>query len=155
MSTLKEVYAARAVESDRKRTVTPYTFCFQVINDWILRDIRVGRAANTEGLAYVIEAGNEHNAEAEEQFYAVRELHCLEGVLTSIRFFAKESCRAIQMADLIAFYSRRHGEAMEKAPLHERAEIAPTVMMNLIAGAVPIRSFVATDFGPEAKGRPF
>lgn len=117
MSTLKEVYAARAVESDRKRTVTPYTFCFQVINDWILRDIRVGRAANTEGLAYVIEAGNEHNAEAEEQFYAVRELHSLEGVLTSIRFFAKESCRAIQMADLIAFYSRRHGEAMEKSAL--------------------------------------
>jgi len=155
MSALKETYATRAAESDRKRTVTPYTFCFQVINDWILRDIRVGRAANADGVAYIIEAGNEHNSEAEEQFHAVRKLHDLGATLRSICFVGKDSCRAIQMADLIAFYSRRHGEAMERAPLDERADVNAGMMMNLIAGAVPIRSFVATDFGANAEGRPF
>jgi hypothetical protein len=155
MSALKETYATRAAESDRKRTVTPYAFCFQVINDWILRDIRIGRTANADGVAYAIETGNEHNVEAEEQFHAVRKLHGLEGILRSICFVGKESCRAIQMADLVAFYSRRHGEAMARAPLKEWSDVSPEAVMSLIAGAVPIRAFVATDFGPEAQGRPF
>jgi Protein of unknown function (DUF3800) len=155
MSAAKETYATRASESDRKRTVTPYTFCFNVIIDWLLRDIRVGGAANTEGVALILECGHENNPEAEQCFYDVRALHKLESVLHSISFIPKDRCRAIQMADLIAFYSRRHGEAMERAPVAERSNISAGEMMNLVAGSVPIRSFVATDFGPTAEGRPF
>jgi hypothetical protein len=107
-----------------------------VINDWILRDIRIGRAANADGVAYVIETGNEHNVEAEEQFHAVSKLHGLEGILRSICFVGKVCCRAIQMADLVAFYSRRHGEAMARAPLEERSDVSPEAMMSLIAGAI-------------------
>jgi hypothetical protein len=42
MSALKDVYKERAAESDRKRTVTPYTFCSNVLIDWVLGDIRTG-----------------------------------------------------------------------------------------------------------------
>jgi hypothetical protein len=146
MSVVKSTYAERAAESARKRTVTPYTFCNNVIIDWILRDIRIGRAANTEGVSFILETGNEHNAEAEINFNAVAKLHKLDGILRSISFVPKRHCRAIQMADLIAFYSRRHGVAMEKAPIQDRGNVTPTTMMNIIAGSVPTRAFVATDF---------
>jgi hypothetical protein len=42
MSALKGVYDARAAESYRKRTVTPYSFCFNRIIDWILTSVAVG-----------------------------------------------------------------------------------------------------------------
>src|SRR5262249_28072734 len=77
MSALKGSYREHAIErsegSPARRTVTPYTFCFQVIVDWMLRDIRIGRAVNTEGVGLVLESGHENNAEAENEFYWVRE----------------------------------------------------------------------------------
>lgn len=157
MSALKETYKSRAAESARKRTVTPYTFCSNVIIDWVLTDIRVGRIANTEGVSLILECGHENNAEAEQNFYEVRRLHRLDGILHSIRFVPKDSCRAIQMADLFAFYSRRHGVAMEKAPLIERRQVqaSPGVMLNIITESVPHRAYVATDFGPTAAGSRF
>ena len=68
-----------------------------------------GVAANTEGVSFVLEAGHENDAEAEQCFYDVRKLHKLEGILRSVSFVGKEDCRAVQMADLLAFYTRRHG----------------------------------------------
>ncbi len=155
MSALKETYKRRATESDRRRTVTPYTFCSNVIIDWVLTDIRVGRIANSEGVALVLECGNEHNAEAEKNFYDVQKLHGLEKILRSISFVPKEHCRAIQMADLFAFYSRRHGVAMEKAPIKERPRVqaSPGTMLNIITESVPHRAFVATDFEPDSGSR--
>jgi Protein of unknown function (DUF3800) len=157
MSALKTTYKSRAAESGRKRTVTPYTFCFNVIIDWVLTDVRVGRIANTKGVSFILECGHENNAEAEENFYEVRRLHKLEGTLRSIGFVPKESCRAIQVADLFAFYSRRHGVAMEKAPLNDRMRVrtSPGVMLNIITESVPHRAYVATDFGPSAAGSRF
>ncbi len=154
MSALKGIYKTRATESNRKRTVSPYTFCLSVIIDWILRDIRVGRSVHAEGVTFILERGHQNNAEAEDYFHSVRRLFPeLEGVLRSIEFVSKESCRAIQAADLLAFYSRRHGVAMERAPLSERAMISPESIMNIITGNLPIRAFVATDFGPESGSR--
>jgi len=49
------------------------------------------------------------------------------------------------MADLLAFYARRHG-----TPVDERADVSPETMMNIIAGSLPVRAFVAMDFGPSA-----
>jgi hypothetical protein len=105
----------------RKRTVTPYTFCFNVIIDWILRDIRIGRLAHAEGVALILECGHENNPEAEEQFHKIRKLHKLENVLPSISFVPKDKCRAIQIADLLAFYSRKDGAACWRRSRSRRA----------------------------------
>jgi hypothetical protein len=102
--------------------------------DWVLTDLRVGRISNTDGVSFILECGHQNNAEAEKTFYDVRRLHRLENVLRSICFVPKESCRAIQMADLFAFYSRRHGAAMYAAPAHEKAKMqrTPGMMLNII-----------------------
>jgi len=156
-SVVKATYESRTAESGRKRTVKPYTFCANIILDWLLRDIKVGRIANTEGTAFVIESGHEHNAEAERHFSDVRKLHSLENVLRSIRFVPKDDCRAIQMADLLAFYSRRQGVAIEAAPLHdrERMQKSPGQMLNIVTERLRHRGFVANDFGLTGTGSRF
>ena len=151
MSAQKEAYRERAQQSDRKRTVTPYTFCTNVIIDWMLTDIRIGKMVHEEGVAFALESGHQNNKEAEENFHDVCRQHNIGNILRSFTFADKNSCRAIQMADLLAFYSRRHGAAMERAPLDERSDVTPDYMMNIISGAVPLRSFVATDFAPFKK----
>ena len=154
MSALKQQYRSRAAESDRKRTVTPYSFCMNVILDWLLLDYRIGGAAMSEGVALVLETGHENNPEAEQHFDAVRKEHGLEGILRSISFVPKESCRAIQLADLLAFYSRREGAAVEKARRLGRTAMPMDTMMRIIAEELPHRGFVATDFGPQSEGVP-
>jgi hypothetical protein len=151
MSAVKGTYKIRAEESDRKRTLTPYTFCFGVIIDWFLRSVSLGRQLHRDGVAFILESGNEHNPEAELNFHDVRQRHKLQNVLRSICFVNKDSCRAIQVADLLAFYSRRHGVAMEKAPLTEQSQVSSEAMMNLIGQSVPHQAFVATDFGPQVQ----
>lgn len=159
MSALKSTYKTGAHESGRKRTITPYSFCVNVILEWVLTDIRVGKIGRTEGISFILESGNEHNTEAQETLFDVREKHKTElgEVLRSVCFVPKDKCRAIQMADLFAFYSRRHGVAIERAPLEDRAktQMSPGTMLNIITESVPHRAFVATDFGPDAPGSRF
>jgi hypothetical protein len=155
MSAVKVTYGQRAKERVRKRTVTPYSFCFQVIIDWLLRDIRTGRTAWNEGVALVLECGHENNAEATEQFYAVRKMHKLEGVLRSISFVPKDDCRAIQMADLFAFYTRRDSAALERASRAGGKPYSPETMLKIITERGQFRGYVATDFGPNAPGSQF
>lgn len=153
----KAQYKLRAAESGRKRTVTPYTFCSNLLIDWLLTDVRVGKLANTEGLALILESGHENNAEAELNFFEVRKQHNLDNILRSISFVGKEDCRAIQMADLFAFYSRRHGVEMEAASPEDRSRVqrTPGPMLNIMTESLPHRAFVATDFGPSIKGSRF
>jgi hypothetical protein len=155
MSAVKQTYAQRAKESSRKRTVTPYSFCLQIIIDWLLRDVRTGRAVWNEGLALILECGHENNPEAEEQFCKVRKLHQLDGVLRSISFVSKTACRAIQMADLFAFYSRRDSAAIERAATEGRINHEPETMLKIITERGQFRGFVAADFGPDAPGSYF
>ncbi len=151
MSAVKDAYEQRSAESQRKRTVRPYTFCFNVVIDWLLRDIRIGKLVHDEGLALIVEAGHENNPEAKQTFDKVRERHELQNVLKSLSFVPKTDSRAIQMADALAFFSRRHGVAMESAFAAKKPEPATGHFMNIISGAVPIRAFVATDFGDSGR----
>jgi hypothetical protein len=153
-SVRKASYATRAAEAIkrrlRKRTATPYSFAMQAIINWLLTDWEVGKMANEQGLALILECGNEHNEEAKLAFDALKTLHKLEQ-LRSISFVPKEHCRAIQMADLLAFYTRRHNRMIE-IPGHE-PDTDP--VLKVLLENLRQRSFVATDFGPEIKASKF
>jgi hypothetical protein len=155
MSAMKSKYEQRAAESDRKRTVTPYTFCFNVVLDWIMRDIRIGGSASTEGVALILECGHENNPEAEDQFYEIRKLHKIEDILRSISFVPKDNCRAIQLADLLAFYSRRDSNALIRAKMKGDDKYPIEVMMRIIAEGLPHRALVAADFDEASKTVPY
>ena len=106
-------------------------------------------------MALILESGHENNAEAQHYFYDIRKKHNLEAVLRSISFVGKEDSRAIQVADLFSFYSRRYGAALEAAPPERRNQIGPVTMVNIMTERLPHRSYVATDFGPDAAGSRF
>jgi hypothetical protein len=153
MSCVKDTYDRRAREMKksgaRKRVNRPYTFCFNAILDWILRDIRTGRAVHEEGLACILECGHENNPEAEAAFYSLREKYRLESVLRSISFVPKDKCRAIQVADLLAFYSRRDSAALEKSVQPGGPPYEMETMLKIILEKGQFRAFVATDVLPE------
>lgn len=158
MSAHKEIYKNRAAESERKRTVTPYTFCANGVLEWLMTDIRIGAAVRAQGVAFHLESGSQHNVETEQHLDSLRRLHSeVANSIKSISFVPKEQCRAIQMADLVAYYSRRHGDAMAKAAPREREKMLrdPPTMMKIITERVQHRAFVATDFGPAAPGSRF
>lgn len=156
VSAVKGQYQLRKAERGRKRTATPYAFCFNVLVDWIMRDIRIGPVSNTAGVAFVLESGHENNAEVEKEFHAIRQQHPeIAPLLESICFVSKESCRAIQLADLFAFYSRRNDAAMYRARAAGRESHKIETMIRIITENLPHRGFVATDFGPNAPGSRF
>ncbi len=153
-SVRKAPYAARAKEALqrglRKRTVTPYTFCMEAILNWLLLDVEWGKLAHEKGLALILESGNEHNNEAKKALDDIKKIHGLEQV-RSLTFASKADCRAIQMADMFAFYTRRHNRKIQE-PGNE-PEVDP--VLKVLLENLRQRSFVATDFGPEIKASRF
>ncbi len=152
MSAAKVPYKELAAKTPRIQRMTPYTFCLNVIIDWILRDAILGRSVHTDGVALILECGHENNAEAEKQFNKIRELFGLEDVLRSISFIPKEHSRAIQIADLLAFYSRRDQVAFERARKAGKEHKEGT-MIKLITESLRHRGFVATGFAPDRADR--
>lgn len=150
----KASYKTRAAEAIkrglRKRTVTPYTFCMDAILNRILTDAQVGKMANEDGLALILECGNEHNEEAKQSIDAIKMRHGLDHV-RSLSFVPKTACRAIQMADLFAYYTRRHNRYIKVAGQEPPVDPVLQVMLE----GLRHRTFVATDFGPEIKASRF
>ncbi len=141
MSAHKVNFAQRANERGRKRPVTAYTICFNTILDYLLKSVLLGRLIHTEGISFILECGNENNMELEQRFYEIRTKYHLETIFRSICFVPKDACRAIQVADLLAFYTRREARAL----ISKGRNIKSEPMMNFIGGSVPLWSYVALD----------
>jgi hypothetical protein len=105
---------------------SPIGFSFNMVLDWVLN--HEAFVASGEPLAIVIEAGNKNAGDMKRVFHAVRAQHRLESVLRSIAFASKKSGYALQLADFLAYYSRRHAEACDKGgfglPYGGRLQIA-------------------------------
>ena len=119
VSVVKTNYQARREESRAKgmEMKSPYCYCFNVLWDRLLSDrnswvsdaiSRVRDAIRAEGMSFILERGHENNAEVKQGFQKARQRHKLEGVLGVVSFHAKHDSRAIQLADLFAYYSRRN-----------------------------------------------
>ena len=118
----KEIYQARKEESRAKgmEKSSPYYYCFRVISDWLMEQAEICAV----GVSFILEHGHGNNAEVEQGFQNVRQQHKLEGVLRSLSFHAKQDSRAIQLADLYAYYSRRQVKWIEEHP-HQTPERDP------------------------------
>jgi hypothetical protein len=142
VSVLKDEYQAAATRSDRKRTVTPHAFSLNVVLDWLLADIRTGKRANEEGVRFILENGHKNNMEAKDNIDEVIRKFGLGDKIPPVSFASKASCRAIQAADLLAFYSRRHANALIRATTPQewsRLMVDPGQMMKIIVETLPQR----------------
>jgi len=150
MSAVKPVYKKRSSEIARKKTVAPYTFCVNSILNWLLLDIRLGASVHKYGVSLIFEEGNRNNQEIVNHIDGMRPKYPdLDAAIRSIIFVPKTHSRAIQMADLLAYYSRRHSTQMEACRQSNEARkdlTEPSAMIKIITETLPHRGFVATDF---------
>jgi uncharacterized protein DUF3800 len=103
----------RALEETKKKTgrfarMSSYGVCFSVIMTRIIRDQQIAPLVDKHGISFLVESGNKNNQEIEQFYHRMSKQPAFGGALRSLSFVAKDSCRAIQLADLFAFYSRRH-----------------------------------------------
>jgi hypothetical protein len=104
----KKTFEQQKRDSGQFQNMSVYGLCFSNIVMKILMDPKIGPLVRKQGLSFLVEAGNNNNSEIEQSFHFASKHNAMEGALRSITFISKESCRAIQLADYWAFYSRRY-----------------------------------------------
>lgn len=87
--------------------MSAYGICFASIMHTAIYNNSLGGQIQNQGISFIVESGHKNNAEIEKRFDKALKHELYSGIARSIKFSSKQSCRAIQMADLSAFYSRR------------------------------------------------
>ena len=150
VSVLKINYQARREESRAKgmEKSSPYCYCFRVLwdgllsdrNSWVSDEIsQVRDAVRAEGASFILERGHENNTEVKHHFQEVRQRHKLEGVPGLVSFHAKQDSRAIQLADLFAYYSRRN------VTNREQGKNGTEPILEIICRSIRHHDFLVTD----------
>ncbi|MEO0440791.1 MAG: DUF3800 domain-containing protein [Pseudomonadota bacterium] len=99
-------------ESRLLSQTSPYGAAFNTICGSMVINPLFGGEIQKEGVSFVVEAGHKNNAELGKMFSTLQTAEWTSGILKSIDFAQKGDCRAIQLADLNAFYSRRQAAKM-------------------------------------------
>ena len=92
-------------ELQKFHSMSPIGLCFGLIMQQLV--MKLHPMSVEQGLSFLVESGNANNAEIEQYFHKLSEFEALKPALKAISFVKKESCRAIQIADFLAFYARR------------------------------------------------
>lgn len=144
-STLKNSFKKR--QEGRTKTQSPYGFCFSGVIDRLLKDDGFMKVVKQSGvnISFAIEDGNKNNNEILQRYMRLKEKHGSElSFLSDMAFVKKNSSIAIQMADLFAFFTRRHAVAMEK---NNREPIEHHRYLTTLRMGIRDVGFAATDFG--------
>lgn len=113
--TLKHQFVGR--QQGRIRIQSPFGFCFEMLFHALLKDEGFNQVVTNPGvdLSFVIEEGNFNNGEIFQRYQRLKIEHGSRlPFFSGMAFADKKSSIAIQMADLYAFLTRRHREAVEK-----------------------------------------
>lgn len=92
----------------------------------------------------MIEQGNQNNQDLLRIYERLSQEEDLGQIFKSLTFIDKDSCIAIQLADFLAFQTRRYSADWVEA--NGRPDHKPE-MISLIEGGVRHIGRVATDFG--------
>jgi Protein of unknown function (DUF3800) len=106
-SCLKETHAARKADTGLGKNQSPLGFSFAAILNAVVDDPELGRDAKFDGIEFILEDGNNNNSGIIKSYSNIKRIHKAD-FLKEIRVVGKRDCVAVQMADLMAFFSRRH-----------------------------------------------
>ena len=114
--------------------MSPYGLAFSIILHTLVRGTPLGGLIQAAGLEIVVEDGHRNNGDIARCFEASKRAEVYAPVLRAIGFATKKSCRALHLADLLAFYSRRR-HSMESA--HPTLRIPKHAVLAKITQKVP------------------
>ncbi|UVK56060.1 DUF3800 domain-containing protein [Mesorhizobium sp. AR02] len=141
-SVLKARYEERKKALGLKLGVSAMGMCFRGVVDRIVKDEGFLEAEQMPGvdLSFVVESGHANNNDILARFDAIKEMDPKR--FGSLVFEDKKKTIALQVADFVAFYSRRIRNATQASPRTAEYE-------NFIRtlGGIKHRPFLATDFG--------
>jgi hypothetical protein len=106
----KKWYAAseKVKETRSLRSIPPIGLAFSTVVNSISFQSPVAEDIEKDGISFMVETGNKNNASLERYFSFLQKAEWGSILQNSaISFVDKRSCRAVQMADMLAFYSRR------------------------------------------------
>jgi hypothetical protein len=144
VSVRKQSYKDAARRTELNKNISTYGQCFNLIINQILSEPFLSSLAFEGGLFFVVESGNENNNGLVRHFNELVKLHNLGNVLRSITFVPKDHCMAIQLADCLAFYSRRDGVAAEEAREANFSEMPLDSILEIMVRSLPHKGTVVT-----------
>ncbi len=142
--TLKEPFKERS--KGRTRIQSPFGFCFEMLFHGLLAHKGFQNVVQKDGvtLSFVIEEGNANNAEIFQRYQRLKRDHGDKvPFFAGMAFAQKNSSIALQMADLLAFFSRRHSEAIES---NGREQVPMNHYLEALIKDVTCIGRVSTDF---------
>lgn len=107
MNVARQTYMAKRGRTAAWLNRSAYGHCFDSMLDLMHSDDEVGAAMIDHGISFFVESGNKWNAGVLDIFNR-RKSRDGGGILQQLSFVDKHSCKAIQLADFLAFYTRRH-----------------------------------------------
>jgi Protein of unknown function (DUF3800) len=150
----KKNYLAAKEDHNKNRNESAFGYCFRMVLDQVLRAAVIREALRKRPdwrLSIVLERGNPNNGDALRIFNQHLFHEQVGKILGTFSTAAKDSTISLQMADVLAYYSRRYVESCERL---QRYAALPDMMKILVEGRVPIANEVATAFSPTKAGLP-
>lgn len=144
--THKTQYEKRS-KGRRTRIQSSFGFCFEMLFHSVLDDEGFKKVVQMEGvdISWVIEEGNKNNAEIIQRYQRLMRNHGDKlSYFAGMSLAKKNSTIAIQVADLLAFLSRRHLEAIEK---NSREQIQEHAYLTALRKNIRCIGRASTDFG--------
>ena len=139
----KEGYRTAGERTGLNKNISAYGMCFNIIVESIHNAPEIASFAN-QGVSFRVERGNKNDADVEQRFEYFAAHPELIGILDTMKFVDKEHSKAIQLADFLAYYSRRHAEKCEREQNARAGYDEPlATMCRLFA---PHRGVLANDF---------
>jgi len=104
----KKEFAQEKKRTGKVPNTSVYGVCFSAIMFRACFEPQMGEKVRKEGISFLVESGNKNNDELRGFFDQCAKHEKFGPFLKSLTFIPKKSCRAIQVADFFAFYSRRY-----------------------------------------------
>jgi hypothetical protein len=143
VSILKEGYSAAGLREGLNKNISAYGMCFNIIVEYIHSADQLANLAH-HGVSFRVEQGNKNNPDVRQRFHYFADHEQLVDVIKSMKFVDKAHSAAIQLADFLAFYSRRHAEKCERERNARAEHDEPlNTMLHIFE---PHRGVLANDF---------
>jgi hypothetical protein len=138
-------YAKAKLADGLNQNESAFGYAFRIALDHIFCAAVVQRAFSKKGwrTQIVLEQGNKNNADAQRIYNQLLFIAPYGHLLGGFSEAPKDSSRALQMADLLAFYSRRYTVACARAG---RYLPHPPVFKPITTSGIPLSSMVVTGF---------
>ena len=145
-ATYKNNFVSGKLETGFSPNQSPYGFSFNLVLNHLLKHHGVRKQFRKGAdLSLVIEESTHINDSLVAAYKSLKKKYNLEK-LKSISFADKKSTVAINMADMIAFYSRRHVTAIHNSKTQNSDDVEKDPMLKILMSGITHIGTAATDF---------